>query len=394
MGTRDEYLRGLSRRVYDKLKDNREFTTLYNDAQRAGRSAPTVRGAAPTAAESFGEGSLEQAMRRDRERSGLHVESFESAQPPPYVDGVLAFVGYMLSYRWMNLLAYQEAFTSGPQAFGVDEVYGALVDFDHWLTPPPRTAHEDQIKLHQLLSQLSAGYMRPLVAYNPWSAARDNGRTLKRVLDALDARGFVGVKIYPPNGYRPYGNARYGLPVAGAPTGRELDDALMLLWTQCADRGKPVMAHSGHSMGKSDAYEDMAGPLGWRELLRALSEQGKVARINAGHFGGDANTNTWTEEIAKLMATPEGAALFADLGYWDELRCSGAPRMCEATRRLADAATAHPVLNERVMYGSDWLMLSQERRWDRYPFDVLAATRTFLNTNALFGGNAKKCFGA
>ena len=68
--------------------------------------------------------------------------------------------------------------------------------------------------------------------------------------------------------------------------------------------------------------------------------------------------------------------------------------MCEATRRLADAATAHPVLNERVMYGSDWLMLSQERRWDRYPFDVLAATRTFLNTNALFGGNAKKCFGA
>jgi hypothetical protein len=91
-------------------------------------------------------------------------------------------------------------------SISVDQVLGAFVDFDHWLTPLLRTAHEDQIKLHQLLSQLSGGYMLPLVAYNPWSDVLDNGKTLQRILDALDRRGFVGVKIYPPNGFRPYGN--------------------------------------------------------------------------------------------------------------------------------------------------------------------------------------------
>ena len=395
MATRDEYVRNLSRRVYDKLKDNSDFTTLYNEAQRAGRSARTTQGVVPLAVESLDEGSLERAMRRDRERSGLHVESFDSSEPPPYADGVLAFVGYMLSYRWMNLLAYQDAFTSGEGVFGVDEVNGALVDFDHWLTPPPaRTAHEDQIRLHQLLSQLSGGYMRPLVAYNPWSAARDNGRTLARVLEALDVRGFVGVKIYPPNGFRPYGNAVHGLPVPGAPTGGELDDALLQLWTKCADRGKAVMAHSGHSMGKDTEYEDMAGPMGWGDLLAVMSNQGKLPRVNAGHFGGDANTNAWTEDIARLMSKPEGAAMFADLGYWDGLRCSGAAPSCEATKRLAQVARAHPIVAGRVMYGSDWLMLSQERRWDRFPFDVLSATTsTFPDADALFGGNAKACFG-
>lgn len=45
------------------------------------------------------------------------------------------------------------------------------------------------------------------------------------------------------------------------------------------------------------------------------------------------------------------------------------------------------------MYGSDWLMLSQERRWDRYPADVLAAVRDArVDVAAVFGGNAVACF--
>lgn len=133
---------------------------IYNAAQTETQSRFRIQG---VGSPSLDARSLFRAMQRDLHEQGPDVESFGVEEPPPYVDGVLAFVGYMLSYRWMNLLAYQRAYSTSDSAFGVDQILGALVDFDHWLTPLPLTAHEDQIKLHQLLSQLSGGYMRP-----PW----------------------------------------------------------------------------------------------------------------------------------------------------------------------------------------------------------------------------------
>ena len=47
--------------------------------------------------------------------------------------GVLEFIGHMLFPRWMNLRLYQRAFSTDPDALGVDVALGALVDFDHWL---------------------------------------------------------------------------------------------------------------------------------------------------------------------------------------------------------------------------------------------------------------------
>lgn len=387
---RDQYLLDLSGRLYEQLRSLPNFVRLYNAAQNETQSRFRIQG---VSAPSLDEGSLFRVMQRDLLQQAPDIELFGVEEPPPYADGVLAFVGYMLSYRWMNLLAYQRAYSTGDSAFGVDQVLGALVDFDQWLMPLPHTAHEDQIKLHQLLSQLSGGYMRPLVAYNPWSDVLDNGKTLARALDALDRRGFVGVKIYPPNGFRPFGNAHPpGIPTTpGMPSAADLDRVLLRLWEECSKRNVPVMAHTGNSMGSDDAHNEAAGPIGWQALITARGSA-HPAKVNLGHFGGDSSHDDWNAALAGMMATPQGAGLYGDLGYWDEMRCRKGLATCSARQKLAKAVKEYPVVAERLMYGSDWLMLSQERRWDRYPYDILSALPDGLDPAAVFGGNAKRCF--
>lgn len=388
-----EYLKELSPKAF-RLLQGSAFETEFNlQKERMSESAKTLlrEEAQPLSAD-----SLFNVMQRGSERLQLDGKALahaltQDAALLDYPDGVLEFLGHMLSFRWMNLLAYQRAYSTGHGAFGVDQVYGALVDFDHWLMPPARVAHQDQIRLHQLLSILSDGYMRPLAAYNPWSDVEHRGHTLQQVLDAIDRRGFVGVKIYPPNGFRPWGNAANPLPHPGAPSAADLDRVLLKLWRECAQRGIPVMAHGGHSMGRDDAHDDMAGPQGWKALLdRMQSEPTPV--INVGHFGGDDPSPEWTESLAGLMAHPQGTKLYGDIGYWSNLRCTHPSSACVAKDRLKRLVMQHPVVRDRVMYGSDWLMLSQERRWDRFPFDIAESTSNLVDATALFAGNADRCF--
>lgn len=223
----------------------------------------------------------------------------------------------------------------------------------------------------------------------------DKGKTLERTLNTLDRRGFVCVKIYPPNGFRPYGNELSpGIPsTPGMPSTVDLDRVLLRLWEECGRRNVPVMAHIGNSMESDDAHSSAAGPTGWQAVINAMGSA-HPARVNRGHFGGNSSHDDWNAKLASMMATSQGAGLYGDLGYWDELRCQRGLASCSAREKLAKALKEHPVVRDRLMYGSDWLMLSQERRWDRYPFDLLAALPEELNPKAVFGDNARRCFDA
>jgi predicted TIM-barrel fold metal-dependent hydrolase len=309
----------------------------------------------------------------------------------PYPDGVIAFIGYMLSYRWMNLFDYSRAYSSAPGAFGIDQTLGALVDFDRWYECALRSAHEDQIKVFQLMSVLSGGYMKPLAAYNPWNDLKDPGRYLNTVIDAVTNRGFVGIKIYPPTGFRPYDNTTHYIPTPGGPTGPDLDRVLSHFWGVCEDLSIPVMAHTGESWGSTAAADDAANPSGWTALLDKQSKGHNAPIINLGHLGGDETTNQWTGGFAELMQNSHGSKIYGDLAYWDKLSCTNAnDPVCG---RLRDALS-RGAFAKRVMYGSDWLMLAQEVDWWRYPFVIgSVATALEMNANDLFANNAISCFG-
>jgi predicted TIM-barrel fold metal-dependent hydrolase len=324
-------------------------------------------------------------------------------------DGMLGFLNYMLSYRWVNLQSYMKAFTVGPNAFGIDAVVGALIDFDYWLDCPPRSAHDDQLSVHQRLYELhvrrddsgTVPYFYPVVAYNPWTDINQKGAGLARVVHACTKGNFVGVKIYPPSGFRPAGNATIPAETCKSrPNLKELDSTLAAFFSTCADLQIPVIAHAARSNGRDDAHDEFGGPDGWSMLLSHFASASRTPIVSFGHFGG---ASAWTAEFAALVASHPSMSLYADLGYWEELMCSGpSPKCTAALDLLKDAlkvsvGTAGETLASRTMFATDWLMLSQVKRWATYPAGLQDSLGQILGSSSpdvakILGGNAKKCF--
>jgi predicted TIM-barrel fold metal-dependent hydrolase len=328
-------------------------------------------------------------------------------------DGMLGFLHYMLSPRWTNLRSYMKAFTTDENAFGVDKVLGALVDFDYWLDCPPRSAHDDQVRLHQRLYELNTrtsedgsanAYFHPIVAYNPWTDINQDGAALARVVNACSKGNFVAVKIYPPTGFRPAGNATIGdVTKKRRPDLKKLDATLKAFFEKCAELRIPVLAHSARSNGRDDAHDDFGGPRGWVALLTQYAKDTEAQIVDFGHFGGGQGS-MWTQEFADLISQRPRMSLYADLGYWEELMCSDTPNdLClNARERLKKAmkvpiAETNQTVLDRTMFASDWLMLSQVKHWADYPNQLYESLRNVLDMNdddvaKVFGGNAKKCF--
>ncbi len=332
---------------------------------------------------------------------GTEPRDFPSAATEPDVNlafGALEFLNYMLARRSVSLAAYRDAYSAEGAALRIDTTIGALVDFDYWLDCPPFSAHEDQIELHALLSSMHGGYMRPLLAYNPWTDIALGGAGLKRIKAewAKPKSPYVGVKIYPPMGFYPAGNwANPIITEKDRPNAQQLDKTLGEFFAFCASERVPVLAHTGQSNGRDPAHDELGGPTGWEALLSQWSTPGFQPIISFGHFGG-ASGNQWTQTLAELIGTYKDAAVHADLGYWEELM--GTPDEVAKTSGRLKAAFAVPVgsgtVADRVMFGTDWLMLSQQRRWKQYPDKVAQALERIApdHWRDILGANALGCF--
>jgi predicted TIM-barrel fold metal-dependent hydrolase len=91
--------------------------------------------------------------------------------------------------------------------------------------------------------------------------------------------------------------------------------------------------------------------------------------------------------------------LFGDLAYWDRLMCDSPDACGSARARLKDVlrtpAGEAEAVGDRVMFATDWLMLSQVSNWRMYPQRVregLEAVAESADVAKILGGNAQKCF--
>ena len=318
-------------------------------------------------------------------------------------DGVLRFLYYFLSFRSCNIDAYIRAFCRPMEQFGVDMVMGSLVDFDYWLDCPPRSSHDDQVELLALLASMHGGFLRPVVAYNPWTDIEQADAGIRRVEKAKD-RGFVAAKIYPPTGFLPSDNEHYYHSAKRHPDLQSLDGKLDAFFDRCRSISMPVLAHAEQKNGRDTEHDDFSSPTAWRRRLAKHSSAKPAPVIDVGHFGGVLKTNDWTKEFATLMCDYPDTPLYGDLGFWPALMClSGADEPCTfAKNRLKDVlgmtiGTGIVTVADRVMFGSDWLMLSQVDQWADYPSKVFDALYEITGGDQLvlakiFGGNAKQCF--
>ena len=376
-----------------------EFGRVLDEADRRSRAAQ--RFAPPARPLSRDPERIALALRRGRAGPSVGDPSRKSrlAIQEADADGVLAFVGNMLSLRHHNLRAFQQGYTEADGAFGIDACFASLVDFDYWLDCE-RTASSlrDQVLLHEQLAMLSGGYVLPLVPYNPWTDIARDGASLALVKEAVEKHGFVGVKVYPPMGFQPLGNEKIRSRLRRPPL-EQLDKRLEKLYAWCAAEQVPVMAHTAHSMGRDSAHDGLSAPVWWDKVVT----QFPGLRINAGHFGGDhhAKGEDWPREFVALMGTGRGSRFYADLGFADALFNPKSPTYARTAGLLAGplAGAGSASVHSRIMYGSDWLMLSRLPRWEDYAHAVERFLRSVPGLDhaaalrSVFFDSAAHCYG-
>lgn len=278
------------------------------------------------------------------------------------IQNILQFVGRMLTYRSTNLVSYKQIFTPKNGA-SVIKVLDVTCDFDYWLgCTPPLSEMEEQIELHELLHELSGGYNEPMLGVNPWTLFIKNQSYIDLIDRTLERGIFKGIKLYPSIGYSVTGVIRDDTPKCGTlqPTQQDIKLALDQIFRIVAKYGAVVMAHTTKSKGASQSSLELGGPKYWEELL----EKYPNLNVNFGHMGDIDDTDGWNSEFYRLMIKFDGA--YGDIGYWIELM--GADTVKSIVSKLT---TKYGVkIFDKIMYGSDWYMISTEDDSNRYLSEI------------------------
>ncbi|GAB4233560.1 MAG: hypothetical protein Kow0032_16910 [Methyloligellaceae bacterium] len=324
-------------------------------------------------------------------------------------------VSIMTGFRFRIFETLAATYALNLPDVGVALFTPALVDMDYWLGSvwdrqsgtalwddadgAPQTTPAQQVVLMEMIQRLYPGQCHSFVSYCPWRQLDDERRNaallpaLRRptaldvVKDAILNRGFVGVKLYPPMGYRPIANAE--LPASAFPPaaagepyahrfGAALDEALLTLYRFCASHDVPIMAHTAPSNaagvyetpdGRSRSYAERAHPRYWERVLALPGLSG--LRLNLAHFGagvaGEPDAG-WRAVIGQLM--DRHPHVYADLAHYAEMvldnftgsgqHCQEAANVLDPLRRRFLRPPAGKVRAQRLLYGSDWSMLAKE----------------------------------
>ncbi len=355
----------------------------------------------------------------DRLEAMLQLSLLHSA------PGFLRFVIALLAFRYTNLETYRHGFSTSRNAFGVDACFAAMVDFDYWLgdCDDALTSLKDQIELMHRLAVMFHGFMVPLAAYNPWPDDEDHAQSMALLHDAVANKGFAGVKIYPAIGYKPSGNSsdQYH-PRDKAPETNQLNLNLASFFKTCRDLEIPVMAHANRTMGEFVIeecrlenwvdYRDFGGPEAWEAFfIDQNNPDNRTQRVNLGHIGGakkECNAeDSWTYQFMDLAQAEELRYLFGDIGFWTDLyHRRRSQHFRDALRKAANIelndGTWRPGVDvsgvDRLVFGSDWMMMIREGGWTRYPWAVYDALRyqdTFsvLDLRKIYDVNVLELYG-
>lgn len=266
--------------------------------------------------------------------------------------------------RWVALFKQSRVDLPGQYAAssgaGVTLVVPMMVDLDAGTEDEAPTSQARQVELFDLVSQAAtlgllprAGALavHPFVAFDPVRQLRHIGNDespLDLVHRAVQSHGFIGVKVYPPMGWRPTGNT--GRADLSERDGRRLDEIVVELARWCEASDVPITTHCSDSNYANKRYQDFGEPLRWQGLL----DEFPSLRLNLGHFGGihrEPADYNWTKEIAGLMQRYE--FVYADVSCQrvdvDDLVAT----QMAVVRGLHQSG--YPVL-DRVMMGTDWYM--------------------------------------
>lgn len=360
-----------------------------------------------------------EAYRKDKAARSLAPMTLKGRS----VQGIIDFVLQNFQYRYVSVHDYLRTYNQKGSRV-VDLMLPSMVDYDFWLAKgsQTRTPLATQVEVMRQITIVTGGRVHAFVPFDPLrQVAFELGKTSKDsfslVADAIQTKGCVGVKLYPPMGFAAFGNKdlkakdgglfwkRPWLPewTASSELGQRLDDAMEKMLRWCEQQEVPVMAHTNVSNGVSDEFEALAGSKYWAQALRAFPK----LRVSFGHFGDTSPVEDGLERargFTALMAQDKavaGANAFADAGYFVEV-INKRPELLRNLRQLYEdpLLPGRAPLAARFMYGTDWEMTLTEGSIDGYLADFISLfdeleTRPAIRrqqvadlSGRFFGGNA------
>jgi predicted TIM-barrel fold metal-dependent hydrolase len=292
----------------------------------------------------------------------------------------------------------------------------ASVDFDRWLGESVRSPLADQIEVMDRIAQRKSG--PPVHGYFGFDPLREiyfrghvDGETqspmaLSKL--AIKKHGFLGVKLYPPMGFRASGNVGpYPKTVkefVGDPSKR-LDKVLGELYQQCIDLDAPILAHGYGSNGANQDFALRADPAFWLPVFKAYPR----LRVCLAHFGrfdlpskgapDDAFPDkSWEWAIGRHIKQNPLTGVVADLSFFSEvLHANSSERkwLAGSMRRFIDEFD--PAI-EHLVFGTDWIMLGLDGEYMKYAQSVDAFLRDDCRIDQdarqrIFRGNAVRFMG-
>jgi predicted TIM-barrel fold metal-dependent hydrolase len=291
------------------------------------------------------------------------------------VEGAIAFVLQQFQFRYVNVSEYLETYSAG-RTRKVDLLIAHMVDYDWPIARgrPTPTSLDQQVDLMADIAVATGGRVHAFAPFDPmrevaYRLGLESRSSLALVRRAVESRGCIGVKLYPPMGFAAFGNSDRQASfwrrnwirsdLVRDDFGARLDEALADLYRWCLAEDVPIMAHTNISNGPVGAFEALVSPLHWEAARDAFPG----LRLNFGHFGDTSPTARDGEpglKLAALMtAAPDspGRNLYADAGYFAE-SLSRPQALQQTLRRLyrLTAAKDTAPLAQRLMYGTDWLM--------------------------------------
>jgi predicted TIM-barrel fold metal-dependent hydrolase len=237
---------------------------------------------------------------------------------------------------------------------------------------PKDPEYKTQLQHVTAIKDAHPGKVLPFICLNP---LRAEGEMKKYFIDAFNPDGdlqYFGVKIYPSLGYFPS------------------HPELMEIFKVCEEFNIPVTTHvssgitrnndknlynvvgTGYIEGEfvknpgtlSDLSEEdyrliFNNPFNWEPVLKACPK----LKLNLAHFGGDIEWKTqikegrssaWVQKIIELLCSEKHPNVYADFSY-----TFYNPKF---NRELKTLMEKHPVLQKKVLYGSDSHLVLREKR--------------------------------
>ncbi len=270
----------------------------------------------------------------------------------------------------------------------VDLFVPLMIDYEYWFANSIDNDLGDQIDtVFKKVVLPHKGRIHPFVPFDParelaYRKARvspdgqlEIDRPMTLVRDAIEKKGFIGVKLYNSLGYRPLGNAdprvslmRRRIAVRNDKMtylfdGEEYDEVLCELYDYCVDNEVPITAHC--VMNGIEAYPGASFDFGkaefWDEVLR--QDRYKNLRLNLAHFGwnqapgqGYAGSESWAKDVCNLIVKYDN--VYADVSHHRVLTRKGRNSFVVGYQQMMkDYADDIDRIKKRILFGSDWHVL-------------------------------------